>query len=130
MVDCLRLKNMIFFGHHGLSPEEKKVGQRIEVDVELYLDLAPVGRTDNLAQGVNYTRVYELVREIVEKKSFSLLEAVAENLAAAILASFPVAWVVIRVRKPSPPVGGIMAGAEVEIVRPAGSPCPAVGPMV
>ncbi len=108
----------------------KKVGQRIEVDVELYLDLGPVGKTDDLTQGVNYTRVYEQVRDIVTRRSFSLLEAIAETVAGEILASFSVSRVVVRVRKPSPPLDGLVDSAEVEIMRPAGSPCPTTGSMV
>ncbi|MGQ9778499.1 MAG: dihydroneopterin aldolase [Bacillota bacterium] len=129
-MDCFRLKNMVFFGHHGLSPEEKKVGQRIEVDVELYLNLAPVGTADDLALGVNYSQVYERVRRIVEERSFSLLEGMAEAIAGELLAAWKMARVVVRVRKPYPPVGGTVGCAEVEIARPAGPTCRDAGGMV
>ena len=43
--DVLRLRNMRFFAHHGLYPEENRLGQRYEVDVDLIGDLAAAGRT-------------------------------------------------------------------------------------
>ncbi|HBL37468.1 MAG TPA: dihydroneopterin aldolase, partial [Firmicutes bacterium] len=33
------LQNMIFYGYHGVFAAEKELGQRLEVDVELQLDL-------------------------------------------------------------------------------------------
>ncbi|MCL6614964.1 MAG: dihydroneopterin aldolase [Firmicutes bacterium] len=119
-MDCLRLRNMVFFGHHGVSPAEKKVGQRIEVDVELHLDLAAAGAADDLGATVNYARVYDRVRRVVEERQFSLLEAIAEAIAGEILAGWKVPRIVVRVRKPNPPVGGIVDCAEVEVVRSPG----------
>ena len=46
-----------------------------------------------------------------------LLEAVAERVAQGLLASFPLESVTVRVRKPSVPLGGVVAAAEVEITR-------------
>ena len=117
-MDRLRLRNMVFSGHHGVSPAEKEIGQRIEVDVELHLDLAAAGAADDPAAAVDYARVYDRVRAVVEERRFSLLEAVAEAVAAEILAGWKAARVMVRVRKPNPPVGGIVDCAEVEVVRP------------
>lgn len=38
-MDKIILKNMQFYGFHGLFPEENKLGQRFQVDVELFTDL-------------------------------------------------------------------------------------------
>ena len=35
----IRLKNMQFYGFHGVNESEKKLGGRFEVDVELNLSL-------------------------------------------------------------------------------------------
>ena len=37
--DRIQVKGMKFFGHHGITEEEQYIGQRIEVDVEIEVDL-------------------------------------------------------------------------------------------
>jgi dihydroneopterin aldolase len=116
MSDVIRLTGMQFYAHHGVHPAERELGQRFEVDVELHADLSAAGRDDDLAAAVDYQAVYGRVRDAMEPPC-RLLEAVAERIAAAIRGEFAVAAVVVRVRKPSVPMGGVLAGAEVEIRR-------------
>lgn len=116
MSDTVRLQGMQFYAYHGVDPEERTLGQRFEVDVELHFDLGAAGRDDDLARTVNYREVYTLVASEMETPSL-LIEAVAERLAAGILAGFPVDEVTLRVRKPSVPLGGVVAHTEVEIRR-------------
>ncbi|MCU0505821.1 MAG: dihydroneopterin aldolase [Chloroflexi bacterium] len=118
MSDRILLRAMAFDGRHGALPGEKDAPQPFEVDVEMTLDLAPAGRADDLARTVDYGAVYRLVRRIVETTSRDLLEAIAEEIAAGILADWPaVGEVVVRVRKMRPPVDGPLAWAGVEVRR-------------
>ncbi len=117
-LDVIRLLNMSFYAFHGVHPEEHKLGQRFEVDVELFLDLKGAGEEDDLTQTVDYARVYETVEEFVIEREFRLLEALAEHIAEGILSRFPVEMVTVRVRKPGAPVRGILDAVEVEITRP------------
>lgn len=109
---------MIFFGFHGALDAEKELGQRFIVDVRLSLDLHAAGAGDDLQQTVHYGEVYRLVREIVEGPPANLIEAVAERVASAILATFtPVAVVEVTVKKPEVPIRGVLDYAAVQIVR-------------
>ena len=98
----LTLKNMIFYGHHGVSPAEKEIGQRIEVDVELVSDFEKAGQTDNFQQAVNYVDVYQIVQEIVEKTRFNLIEGIAVAIINRITSTYHLEKIVVLVRKPSP----------------------------
>lgn len=113
----LTLKNMIFHGHHGVYPAEKEMGQRIEVDVELVSDFEKAGQTDDFQQAVNYVDVYKIVQEIVEKTGFNLIEGIALAIINRIDASYHLEKITVRVRKPSPPVGGLMDAVEFEVSR-------------
>ncbi len=119
MPDRIRLTGLQLYACHGVDPAERRLGQRFEVDVELTLDLAPAGRTDDLAATVNYQAVYNVVRDAMDPPCL-LLEAVAERIAGRILTGFPVDTVTVRVRKPSVPIGGVLRHAEVEICRARG----------
>ena len=116
-MECIRLGNMVFYTYHGVFAAEKELGQRLEVDVELYLNLSVPGASDDLDTAPNYAEVYTLVREIVEEREFNLLEAIAETVADEILAAHDLEAVVVRARKPNPPVGGSVDFVEVEVIR-------------
>jgi 7,8-dihydroneopterin aldolase/epimerase/oxygenase len=119
MTDRIVLAGMVFQARHGVEPREKVEAQRFEVDVELEVDLRAPGRSDALAETVDYAAVYRMIAPIVEDRSFDLIEALAETIATTILATAaPVDAVVVRVRKPEVRLGGPLGYAAVEIVRP------------
>lgn len=115
--DRIRLVNMSFYGHHGVDREERRLGKKLCVDVELALDLTAAGASDDLTRTVDYAAVYALVREIEGAKEYHLLEALAEDIAGQVLARFPAREVTVRVRKPEAPLGGLVDYVEVEILR-------------
>jgi len=120
--DRIRLEGMQFYGYHGVHPEEQKLGQRFVVDVEVELDLQAAGRSDDLAQTVNYATLYRVVQDVVEGPSRRLIEAVAEEIAARVQAACGhgrSGTVRVRVAKPWAPIrGSVLSTVAVEIERP------------
>lgn len=112
---------MQFFAHHGDVEAERTLGSRLYVDVEVRADLATPGRTDALVDTVDYVRCYELVRGVVEGRQYNLLEAVAENIAQALLAQPGALSVRVRVAK-EPPIDGVISRCAVVVDR--GDPKP------
>ena len=108
---------MRFEGRHGYYDYELEQPQPFEVDVELVVNLQPAGVDDDLEKSVDYARVYEVVRQIVESTSFRLLEAIAEAISHELLIDFDVIEVGVRVRKPKVQLGGPLDHASVEIWR-------------
>lgn len=118
--DRLSLIGMRFQGRHGVLPQEKVDPQRFEVDLVLHVDLAEASATDDLATTVDYANLFDLVRAIVEGRSFDLVEALAGAIAAAVLAATGpdrVSSVEVRVRKPDAPIDGDFETVEVALVR-------------
>ena len=116
--DTIHLRNMQFYGFHGVNPEEKVLGQRFEIDVALSVDTRPAGLSDDLRQTINYAQVYKVVKHIVEKEKFDLIEALAETLAAQIGKRFGPDGVRISVRKPHVPLKeSVLDYVAVEIDR-------------
>lgn len=112
------LKNMQFYGFHGLLPEENKLGQRFNVSLELFTDLKKAGETDNMNDSINYSHAYDVVKEIVEGEAKNLIEAVAEAIANKLLDTFNLLQACkIEVIKPDPPVPGHYESVAVEIYR-------------
>jgi 7,8-dihydroneopterin aldolase/epimerase/oxygenase len=117
--DSILLEGMVFHGRHGTLPAERELGQPFVVSVELRLDLRPAGRSDDLLQTVDYGRVHQRAKEIVEGPPVNLTETVAESIAAAIVEEFPAVEAVrVRVAKPHVRLGNTVLGASaVEILR-------------
>jgi dihydroneopterin aldolase len=116
--DKIILEGMTFYGYHGVSDAERELGQRFVVDLETHTDTTAAGLSDQLRDSVNYTHLYQAVREVVEGPPHRLLEAVAEAIATRILGSFDVEAVRVRVSKPHVPIrGGVIDSAAVEIFR-------------
>jgi dihydroneopterin aldolase len=118
MADRIVLTDMVFQARHGVHDREKVTAQRFEIDVELETDLQPAGLEDDLARTLDYGRVYDTVKTIVESTTFNLIEALAEAIAHELLADLAALdEVVIRVRKPQVDLGGPLGYAGVEIRR-------------
>ncbi len=120
--DEVFLEGLRFYAYHGVNPEERAQGQRFLVDVRLAGDLREAGRTDDLARTINYSAAYKRVRAIVEGEPRNLIEAVAEEIAAALLAELPLAQAVtVTVRKPEVALKGAIldaAGVRIHRTRP------------
>lgn len=120
--DAVFLEGMRFYAFHGVNAAEQELGQRFIVDVALYANLRPAGRSDDLADTINYSSVYKRVRAVVEGPPRRLIETLAEDVAAMLLAEFSAQRVVVTVRKPEAPLRGAMLDAAgVRIVRQRGT---------
>lgn len=117
--DVIRLKNMLFHAYHGVWDEEREVGQRFQVDVEIFGDTSKAGQSDLLRDTVDLYELYNVVDGVVIGRSFKLVEALAEEISQALLQQFRISRVRVRVRKPNSPIKGISDGIEVEIERSA-----------
>ena len=116
--DSIQLSGMIFYGYHGVSPAEQELGQRFVVDLVAELDLRAAGLSDDPEKTVNYSRMYRLIKEVVEGPSRKLLESVAETIAQVVLDNFDVDAIKVTVKKPEVPMkGSILDHAAVEIYR-------------
>jgi len=118
-VTIIRLEGLSVFGHHGARPYEKEAGQRLEVDLELEPLDDRAETSDRLGDAVDYDRLYQTVREVVEGKSFHLLESLAACTAERVLERFTVRRVRVRIAKQN--LGWTTGGrAIIEVTRERG----------
>ena len=115
--DQIALRGMRFLGRHGVSLTERMEPQPFEVDLAMELDLSRPAASDELADTVDYAAAYEIVRGIVEERSFRLIEALAGAIAETILETFSVDGVEVAVRKTNAPLPGAFETVEAKLRR-------------
>lgn len=119
MSDTIRLKGLTVFGHFGVSPAERELGQKVELDIELHADLKEACQSDSLNDTINYESVYALVFDVVSGRKHRLLESMGEEVCYNILKNFPVSSVTVNLRKPNLPFPNSMSYVEVCLTREA-----------
>jgi dihydroneopterin aldolase len=115
--DRITLRGLRGHGHHGVYPEERAAGQLFVVDVDLRLDLAIAGRSDDVTDTVHYGELAAQVVAVVEGEPVDLVETLATRVADVCLAYPLVESVEVTVHKPQAPVGVPFDDVAVTIVR-------------
>lgn len=119
MDDIIRLKGITVFGFYGVSPAEREVGQKIQIDLELHADLSAACRSDSLQDTINYESVYAKVVDAAAHRRHRLLESLGEDICYALIQSFPVSKVTVNLRKANLPFPNNLSYVEVVITREA-----------
>ena len=109
------MKGVHFYGFHGVMSQESRVGAHFLLDLRVGYPLEKAMQSDDVADTLDYAKLYELVRNEMEIPS-KLLEHVAGRIVNTILESFPmVTSIDLSLSKENPPMGADCAGAGVEI---------------
>ena len=115
-LNVIRLRNAVFYAYHGALTDEQNLGGKFEFDVDMYCDLSAAMESDSLKKTVDYEKVYAFIQKVALEKKYHLIEALANTIARGLLREFyNIERVVVRVRKPHPPVKGVVDHVEVEI---------------
>ncbi|WP_321475794.1 dihydroneopterin aldolase [uncultured Paludibaculum sp.] len=85
----------------GVPHEERSIPQEVILDLEMEFDTRPAGESDDFKQTVDYAAVHTTVRRVATERHYSLVECMAERIAAAVLLEFPVAGVRVLLKKPA-----------------------------
>lgn len=85
----------------GVPNWERMLPQTIILDIEIGYDLSAAGKSDSIADTVDYGAVVERIHETLSKNSFQLVEALAEHICQLILKEFDALSVKIKVAKPA-----------------------------
>lgn len=117
-MDKIYIKDLEIYGFHGVNQQEKDMGQRFLVSLELFLSLQDAGESDDLDKTVSYAQVCIDIEEEFKKEKYDLIEKAAEKLAEFVLINYKlVDRVKIKIKKPWAPIGKPLDHVSVEIDR-------------
>lgn len=84
----------------GVYPREQALPQTVEITLHIGSHTAKAGQSDALGDTIDYGSVTERLRQELAGRRFSLLEALAEYIAALLREDFGACWVRVSVSKP------------------------------
>ncbi len=112
----ISLNNIVVYGFHGVHQEEKTLGQRFEIDLEYRLANPTFPWKDEERSTVSYVNAHKIVSRVCSEKNFNLIETLGNRIIEEIRSRYSVDLIIVRIRKPSVPIQGILDHVEVEVV--------------
>ncbi|PYJ20838.1 MAG: dihydroneopterin aldolase [Verrucomicrobia bacterium] len=97
--DTIHIEQLEVSARIGVPEEERANAQRLIVNISFWPYQQARDVADTIDLTVNYSAVAEETKTFVSDQSVSLIETLADRLAAHLLKSFPIQKVVIEVRK-------------------------------
>ena len=96
----------------GVYDWERTVRQTVVMDLELATDNRRAAASDQIADALDYATLSDRVLAFIEGSEFQLIETMAEQVAALVMAEFAVPWLRLRLAKP----GAVARARDVGIV--------------
>lgn len=116
-MDSIQVSGIRAYGYVGYLPEERVLGQWFEVDLTLWVDLAPAGKSDEIKDTLDYREAIAIVKEQITTAKFDLVEKLIEAIAKQLLDLEKVERVRVRLSKPAAPIPEFGGRITLEIVR-------------
>jgi dihydroneopterin aldolase len=113
----VEVTGLSLYTHHGVSPAEREVGQRLILDLRFDAGACDATVTDRVEDTVDYARVCEVVSLAAQRRSYKTLEALCTAIADRLLDDFEASEVWVKATKPEPPIALPVESVSVEVWR-------------
>ena len=114
-MDKVYLKDIEIFANHGVFIEEKHLGQKFILSLELSLDFKEAAKNNDLTKSVHYGELCHKVEAFVKEECYDLIETVVTKVAYLILDTYEIVKEVkVHLKKPWAPIGSHLEYAAVE----------------
>jgi FolB domain-containing protein len=99
-LDAIHIHDLLVRCIVGINDDERTKKQDVVINLTLWADLRRAGRSDDIADTVDYKTIKTSVIQLVEGSNYYLVEKLAEEIAAICLGESLVERVRVRVEKP------------------------------
>ena len=115
----VEITGLSVYTNHGVTEEERKVGQRLVFDLRIDVGEADATVTDRVEDTVDYAEVCQFVALVARQKSLNTLERLCTVVAERLLEEFAADGVWVKAAKPEPPLALPVDEVAVEVWREA-----------
>lgn len=111
----LTIANAQYYAYHGVKPEERNIGGKYEVDLDLYYDAKMAVLKDSVEHALNYEEALFCISEIVGNESYMLVETAASEILNMLMEKFPqLQKATVRIRKMNVPMKRVVGHIQAE----------------
>ena len=116
--DRIYIKDLEIIAYHGVLKEEKELGQRFFISLEIQTDFREAGKNDDLTKTISYAEVCDDIEKIFLTAKYNLIEKCAEEIAEFLLEKYSrISELKEKIKKPWAPIRKAIDHVAVEIVR-------------
>jgi dihydroneopterin aldolase len=116
-MDIVYIKDLKIDAVIGIYDWEKSIRQQINVNLEMGWDNRRAAKSDDIKDTLNYKEAAKLVKELVLKSEYELVEALAEHIAVLLLDKMNIPWVKVSLGKPMAVTDSKEVGVIIERTR-------------
>ena len=116
----VEITGLSLFTHHGVTPAEQEVGQRLVLDLRIDVGACDATVTDRVEDTVDYAEVCQLVALLAQQRSYKTLERLCAAIADRLLSQYDAHSVWVKAAKPEPPIPLPVEEVSVEVFRDTG----------
>lgn len=111
----IELRDVHLFAHHGVMPQEQKIGAWFTIDIKLEISDHGCASSDDIEGTVSYADVFDILRQEMAQPS-KLLENVCQRISRRLYDTFgQITAIAITLCKDTPPMGGDRLKAAVTL---------------
>jgi dihydroneopterin aldolase len=111
----VEITGLSLYTHHGVSPAEREVGQRLVFDLSFEVGECDATVTDRVEDTVDYADVCQQVALAAQERSYRTLERLCSAIADRMIDRFDAETVTVRATKPEPPIPLPVEEVSVEV---------------
>lgn len=115
--DKIVIRDLLLRGIIGLNDWERETEQDILLNLTVFTDLEPAGRSDDMADSLNYRTLTKAIIAYVESSRHYLVEALAAAIARIAVIDHGAERAIVRVEKPGALRFAASVGVEIERER-------------
>ena len=111
----IEITGLSIYTHHGVSPAEQEVGQRLVFDLSFEVGECDATVTDRVEDTVDYADVCQQVALAASERSYRTLERLCSAVADRMIDRYEADTVTVRATKPEPPIPLPVEEVSVEV---------------
>ena len=113
----IEVTGLSLYTHHGVTPAEQEVGQRLVLDLRMEVGEADATVTDMLEDTIDYGEVCNAVALVAQQRSYKTLERLCAVISERLASQFGAESVSVKASKPEPPIPLPVEEVSVEVYR-------------
>lgn len=113
-MDTVYVRDLKLDARIGIYEWEKRILQKIRIDLEMAWDNRIPAASDNIKDTLNYKTAAKRVTQLVDATHYELVERLAETIAETLMQEFHIPWVQVTVGKPGAVRGSSEVGVRIE----------------